>query len=78
MTDSKIKSAKKLLASSVPPRDVASNLGVAVPNPLSMDSRLIIGLTYLIIRFLRRRLEERLDFLTKESSALFESLQTPS
>jgi len=31
MTDSKIQSAKKLLASGVPPRDVASNLGVSVP-----------------------------------------------
>jgi hypothetical protein len=31
MTDSKVKSAKKLLASGVPPRDVASNLGVSVP-----------------------------------------------
>jgi len=31
MTDSKIKAAKKLLASGVPPRDVASNLGVSVP-----------------------------------------------
>jgi len=31
MTDSKIKSAKKLLSSGVPPRDVASNLGVSVP-----------------------------------------------
>ena len=31
MTDSKIKSAKKLLASGVPPRDVAKNLGVSVP-----------------------------------------------
>ena len=31
MTDSKIKSAKKLLASGLPPRDVASNLGVSVP-----------------------------------------------
>jgi DNA invertase Pin-like site-specific DNA recombinase len=31
MTDSKIKSAKKLLVSGVPPRDVASNLGVSVP-----------------------------------------------
>ena len=30
MTDSKIKSAKKLLASGVPPRDVAGNLGVSV------------------------------------------------
>jgi len=31
MTDSKIKSAKKLLASGVPPRDVAANLGVSIP-----------------------------------------------
>lgn len=31
MTDSKIESAKKLLASGVPPRDVARNLGVSVP-----------------------------------------------
>jgi len=31
MTDSKIESAKKLLASGVLPRDVAKNLGVSVP-----------------------------------------------
>lgn len=31
MTESKIKSAKKLLTSGVPPRDVAANLGVSVP-----------------------------------------------
>ncbi|HEY4048690.1 MAG TPA: recombinase family protein [Acidobacteriaceae bacterium] len=31
MTDSKIKSAKKLLSSGMPPRDVASTLGVSVP-----------------------------------------------
>lgn len=31
MTDSKIKAAKKLLASGVPARDVACNLGVSVP-----------------------------------------------
>jgi DNA invertase Pin-like site-specific DNA recombinase len=31
MTDSKIESTKKLLASGVPPRDVAKNLGVSVP-----------------------------------------------
>jgi DNA invertase Pin-like site-specific DNA recombinase len=31
MTDSKIESAKKLLANGVPPRDVAHNLGVSVP-----------------------------------------------
>jgi DNA invertase Pin-like site-specific DNA recombinase len=31
MTDSKIESAKKLLPSGVPPKDVAMNLGVSVP-----------------------------------------------
>lgn len=31
MTSSKIESAKKLLASGIPPRDVAKNLGVSVP-----------------------------------------------
>ena len=31
MTDSKIESAKKLLTSGIPPRDVAKNLGVSVP-----------------------------------------------
>lgn len=31
MTDSKINSAKKLLASGVPPKDVAEDLGVSVP-----------------------------------------------
>ena len=31
MTDSKIAPAKTLLASGVPPRDVAKNLGVSVP-----------------------------------------------
>ena len=31
MTDSKIASAKSLLASGVPPNDVAKNLGVSVP-----------------------------------------------
>jgi DNA invertase Pin-like site-specific DNA recombinase len=31
MTNSKIESAKKLLASGVPPRDVAKNLGVSIP-----------------------------------------------
>jgi DNA invertase Pin-like site-specific DNA recombinase len=31
MTDSKVESAKKLLANGVPPRDVANNLGVSVP-----------------------------------------------
>ena len=31
MTESKIESAKKLLASGVPPKDVAKSLGVSVP-----------------------------------------------
>ena len=31
MTDSKIESARKLLASGVPPKDVAENLGVSIP-----------------------------------------------
>ncbi|MBE2887218.1 recombinase family protein [Geobacter anodireducens] len=31
MTDSKIESAKKLLSSGVPPKDVAENLGVSIP-----------------------------------------------
>ena len=31
LTESKVESAKKLLASGVPPRDVAKNLGVSVP-----------------------------------------------
>jgi DNA invertase Pin-like site-specific DNA recombinase len=31
MTDSKMQSARKLLASGVPPKDVARNLGVSVP-----------------------------------------------
>jgi DNA invertase Pin-like site-specific DNA recombinase len=31
MTGSKIEAAKKLLASGVPPKDVAKNLGVSVP-----------------------------------------------
>lgn len=30
-TDSKIESAKKLLASGVPPKDVAKSLGVSIP-----------------------------------------------
>jgi len=31
MTESKVESAKKLLASGIPPKDVAKNLGVSVP-----------------------------------------------
>jgi hypothetical protein len=47
MTDSKIESAKKLLASGVPPKDVAKNLGVSVPTlyrhiPASASAALVI------------------------------------
>ena len=35
MTDSKIVSAKKLLVSGVPPKDVAKNLGVSIPTTQS-------------------------------------------
>lgn len=31
MTDSKIESARKLLATGIPPRDVAKNLGISIP-----------------------------------------------
>ena len=31
MTDSKLKSAKNLLANGIPPREVAKNLGVSIP-----------------------------------------------
>ncbi|MBM9616363.1 Hin recombinase [Desulfobulbus rhabdoformis] len=31
MTESKIESAKKLLASGIPPKDAAKNLGVSIP-----------------------------------------------
>jgi transposase len=31
MTDSKIESAKKLLTSGIPPKDMAKNLGVSIP-----------------------------------------------
>ncbi len=31
MTDSKLKSAKKLLSSGMPPQEVARNLGVSIP-----------------------------------------------
>jgi DNA invertase Pin-like site-specific DNA recombinase len=31
MTDSKIEAARRLLASGVPPKDVAKNLGVSIP-----------------------------------------------
>ena len=31
MTSSKVESAKKLLSSGVPPKDVAQNLGVSIP-----------------------------------------------
>ena len=51
MTESKIKSAKKLLANGVPARDVASNLGASVPNPLPLDSRLRPKLSVLCCPF---------------------------
>ena len=46
MTESKIESAKKLLAKGVPPPDVAKNLGVSVPTlyrwvPASAQSNLL-------------------------------------
>ncbi|SER72484.1 Site-specific DNA recombinase [Azotobacter beijerinckii] len=50
MTDSKIESAKKLLASGVPPKDVAKNLGVAVP----LDTGFSTRLACFKFRFLRR------------------------
>ena len=31
MTDSKIESAKKLLADGIPPKEVAGNLGISIP-----------------------------------------------
>ena len=31
MTDSKLESAKKLLANGIPPKDVAANLGISIP-----------------------------------------------
>jgi DNA invertase Pin-like site-specific DNA recombinase len=52
MTDGKIKSARKLLASGVPPHYVASNLGVSVPT-LSVDSCFHHRLTYDMVRFLK-------------------------
>lgn len=44
MTDSKLESAKKLLANGVPPREVAENLGISIPTlyrwlPASNDNR---------------------------------------
>jgi hypothetical protein len=53
MTDSKIKSAKKLLASGVPPRDVASKPRSLRANPLPVDSCFHDGLTYDMVRFLK-------------------------
>jgi hypothetical protein len=44
MTDSKVESAKKLLASGVPPKDAAKNLGVSIPTPLPVGPRLNIPL----------------------------------
>ena len=52
MTDSKIESAKKLLASGVPPKDVAKNLGVSIPTLRP----LFIGLTLLFLGLAFRKL----------------------
>jgi hypothetical protein len=49
MTDTKIKSSRKLLASGVPPRDLACNLGVSVPTLLSMVSGLHTALADFVI-----------------------------
>ena len=54
MTESKIESAKKLLAKGVPPRDVADDLGVFRPNTLPMGPGIRPGLTYFRYRFLKR------------------------
>jgi len=43
MTDSKIESAKKLLGSGVPPRDVAKNLGVSIPTLYRWVPASVIG-----------------------------------
>jgi len=59
MTDSKIKSATKLLGSGVPPRDVAEQSRRLGSNPVSMDSGLLDGLTYDLVRFLKRPLVGR-------------------
>jgi len=53
MTDSKIKSAKKLLVSGVPPRDVASKSRRLGSNPVSVDSGFHDRLTYDMVRFLK-------------------------
>jgi DNA invertase Pin-like site-specific DNA recombinase len=68
MTDSKIKSAKKLLASGVPPRDVASNLGVSVPTLYRWISGFHDGLTYDIVRFLKGSLLQIAKLDTSDSN----------
>ncbi|STU78088.1 Resolvase-like protein [Klebsiella pneumoniae] len=54
MTGSKIESAKKLLASGVPPKDVAKNLGVSVSYAVSLGSSIDARLAYDFFRFLKR------------------------
>jgi hypothetical protein len=58
MTDSKIKSATKLLESGVPPRDVAEQSRRLGSNPVSVDSGLLDGLTYDMVHFLKRPLNQ--------------------
>ena len=55
MTDSKIESAKKLLANGVPPREVAKGVRAGL---VSLDSSLCVPLTCVIFRFLWRPLSQ--------------------
>jgi len=60
MTDSKIESTRKLLASGVPPKNVAKNLGVSVPTLyrwMPVNARL----TCYFVRFVSRLLKDFLD-----------------
>ena len=44
--DCNIDSAKKLLASGVPPKDVAKNIGVSISMPLPLGTSIIARLAY--------------------------------
>ncbi len=46
MTESKVEAAKKLLASGVPARDVASNLGVSIPTYIYMGALFDASLSF--------------------------------
>ena len=67
MTDSKIKSAKKLLATGVPPRDVATNLGVSVPT-LYRWIQLPRSLSVLCYRFLCPEVPRYMGFARLEQN----------